>query len=613
MATSGQAGHSADKQAAGRPRVVPRGAWREARALVARHRWVLCGGVLLILIGRCAGLILPATSKFLVDEVILGGRQGLLIPLAVVALGGALVQSCSGFAVNVILGIAANRAVVDLRRRVEAQVLRLPVREFDRIQVGALISRIMSDGEGIRNVIGAGLASLIGGTITAVVALGILFWLNWWLTVAILLVLAVYSAGTSFAFVKLRPVYRERGKLNADLTGRLTESLSGIRVVKAYAAERHEDLAFARGVHKLFRNVVVGAKGAAAVNDLLTGMVMGSVWSLIVVIGGQAVANGRMSLGDLLMYVMFTAMVAAPLIQLSQIGTQLSEAFAGLDRIHEIGCIATESDEDMGKAPIRSIRGEVEFRDVWFEYVPNVPVLRGVTFAGRRATTTALVGSSGSGKSTVLSLIMAFSSPSRGTVLLDGRDLRQLKRRDYRSFLGIVLQDNFLFDGSVIDSIRFSRPHASLAMVKQVAATAHCTEFVEELPNGWNTIVGERGVKLSGGQRQRIAIARALLADPAILLLDEATSSLDSESECHIQEGLKALRSGRTTFVIAHRLSTIMDADQILVLERGQIVQRGAHCELLAQGGRYAELHGKQHKREREQYVNPGEELLPTR
>lgn len=594
----------------GKPRVPFKSVWREARELMLRHRRLLALGVLLILVSRIASLVMPASSKFLVDRVIAHRQYQFLIPLVLLALGASIVQAATGFALSTTLGIAAQRAVTDLRRQVEAQVLRLPVREFDRTQTGILMSRIMTDGEGIRNLIGAGWAALLGGSITAVIALVVLFWLNWQLTIGVLLFIAVYSAGTSLTFVKLRPVFRERSKLNAAITGRLTESLSGIRVVKAYAAERHEDLIFARGVHQLFRSLVTGIKGASASNDLLTGLVMGGIWALIMLIGGRAVIAGTMSLGDLLMYVMFTAMVAAPLIQISQIGTQMSEAFAGLDRIHEITHLATESDEDCEKEQLRDVKGDFEFRDVWFEYVPDLPVIRGISFDAARGTTTALVGSSGSGKSTVLSLIMAFNRPLRGRIFLDGRDLDGLKRRDYRTYLGIVMQDNFLFDGTITESIRFSRPHATLDSVKKVASIAHCAEFIERLPDKWETVVGERGVRLSGGQRQRVAIARALLADPVILLLDEATSSLDGESEAMIQGGLRALRAGRTTFVIAHRLSTIVEADQILVLEAGEIVERGTHRQLVARGGRYKQLYDNQFKRESDRFVNPGEELV---
>jgi subfamily B ATP-binding cassette protein MsbA len=485
------------------------------------------------------------------------------------------------------------------------------VRQFDATQTGILITRIMSDAEGIRNLVGTGLVQLTGGLVTASIALGVLFWLNWQLTSVTILFLLVFGGGMAFAFVRLRPVFRERSKIQAAVTGRLTESISGIRIVKSYVAERREDLVFAKGVHKLFRNIATSITGVSALGSLTT-VVVGAIGAVMIVMGGRAIMSGQMTLGDLMMYVLFTGMVAAPLIQIASIGTQITEAFAGLDRIRDLLDMTTEDQEDANRAAVPALRGDVAFDDVWFEYNPGVPVLKEVTFHSAPGTTTALVGSSGSGKSTMLSLITAFNRPTQGRIVIDGEDLAGYRLRDYRAQLGIVLQDNFLFDGTITDNIRFSRPEATLADVKRVAGIAHCTEFIEQFPDQWNTVVGERGVKLSGGQRQRVAIARAILADPAILLLDEATSSLDSESEAMIQDGLQALRKGRTTFVIAHRLSTILSADQILVLEDGRIVERGTHAELLAVGGRYRQLYDRQYRLERNRYVNPGEELAAT-
>jgi len=452
---------------------------------------------------------------------------------------------------------------------------------------------------------------LTGGLVTASIALGVLFWLNWELTAVTILFLVVFGGGMAWAFVKLRPVFRERSKINAAVTGRLTESIGGIRIVKSYVAERREDLIFARGVHRLFRNIATSITGVSALGALTT-IVVGAIGATMIVMGGRAIMAGQMTIGDLLMYVLFTGMVAAPLIQIASIGTQITEAFAGLDRIREILGTPTEDEADQRHAEVPALAGDVRFEQVWFEYNPGVPVLKGVRFHAPPGTTTALVGSSGSGKSTLLSLITAFNKPTSGRILMDGHDLSAFKLRDYRTQLGIVLQDNFLFDGTITENIRFSRPDASLEDVKRVARVAHCHEFIEQFPDQWDTIVGERGVKLSGGQRQRVAIARAILADPAILLLDEATSSLDSESEALIQAALDALRRERTTFVIAHRLSTIMSADQILVLEAGEIVERGTHEQLLALGGRYRGLYDRQYRFERNRFVNPGEELVPT-
>ena len=584
-----------------------RNAWQEARALVWQHRRRLALGLSVMLVSRLAGLVLPATSKFLIDEVIGKQRADLLIPLALAAGGATIVQALAGFGLSQILGVAAQRAISDMRRIVQGHVTRLPVRFFDSTKSGALISRIMTDPEGIRNLVGTGLVQLIGGMVTAVLALGVLFYLNWHLTVVTILVLLAFGGMMALAFSRLRPVFRERSKINAEVTGRLGESLSGIRVVKAYTAERAEQLVFARNAHRLFRNIAKTITSISAVESFAT-LIIGVIGVIMMVIGGRAILAGTMTLGDWVMYVFFTGLVAAPLIGIASIGTQITEALAGLDRIHELRAMATEREEDQDRAPLTSVRGDIEFQDVSFAYEPGKDVLKSVSFRAAAGSTTALVGSSGSGKSTLISLVMAFNRPDRGRILVDGHDLAQVRLRDYRSHLGVVLQENFLFDGTVAENIRFAKPHASDAEVRAVSRVAHCHEFIEGFEHQYDTIVGERGVKLSGGQRQRVAIARAILADPALLILDEATSSLDSESEQLIQDGLSALRQGRTSFVIAHRLSTIQSADQILVIEGGQIVERGNHAELLARGGRYRQLYDKQYRLERNRFINPGEE-----
>ena len=565
-----------------------------------------------MLVNRLAGLVLPTSSKYLIDHVIGERRVDLLGTIALAAGAATLIQAITSFGLSQILGVAAQRAITEMRKSVQAFVLRLPIGYFDSTKTGILISRIMTDAEGIRNLVGTGLVQLVGGLVTASIALGVLFWLNWQLTAISILILGLFGGGMAFAFAKLRPLFRERGKLNADVTGRLGETLGGIRIVKAYRSERSERLVFARGAHGLFRNVATTMTGISGLGAFAQ-LVIGAIGVLMVLVGGRAILAGSMTLGDFVMYIFFVGLVAAPLIGIASIGTQITEAFAGLDRIHELRRMTTEDAEDAEKAPLPSVRGDVAFEHVTFAYKPGVPVLKDVSFHARAGSTTALVGSSGSGKSTLIGLVLAFNrpDPGGGRVLVDGRDLASVPLADYRTHLGVVLQDNFLFDGTVAENIAFARPHATREEIVAVARIAHADEFVEQFEEKYDTVVGERGVKLSGGQRQRISIARAILADPRILVLDEATSSLDSESEAKIQDGLRALRRGRTTFVIAHRLSTIRSADQILVLEGGQIVERGTHEQLLEANGRYRQLYDKQYNFERDRFINPGEDFTP--
>jgi subfamily B ATP-binding cassette protein MsbA len=585
-------------------------AWQEARELIWRHRRRLGVGLLLMLVNRLAGLVLPASSKYLIDHVIAERRVDLLGTIAIAAGAATLVQAVTSFGLSQILGIAAQRAITEMRKTVQAFVLRLPIAYFDSTKTGVLISRIMTDAEGIRNLVGTGLVQLVGGLVTAGIALGVLFWLNWRLTAISILILAVFGGGMAYAFTRLRPLFRDRGKLNADVTGRLAETLGGIRIVKAYRSERGERLVFAQGAHRLFRNVATTMTGISSLGAFAT-VIIGAIGVLMILVGGRAILAGTMTLGDFVMYIFFVGLVAAPLISIASIGTQITEAFAGLDRIHELRGMTTEDAEDASRVPLDEVRGDVEFEDVTFSYVPGTPVLKRVAFRAAAGSTTALVGSSGSGKSTLIGLVLAFSRPQEGRVRVDGRDLTTVRLGDYRMHLGVVLQDNFLFDGTVAENIAFARPHATLDEIRAVARIAHCEEFVDKFEQQYDTVVGERGVKLSGGQRQRIAIARAILADPRILVLDEATSSLDSESEAKIQDGLRALRRGRTTFVIAHRLSTIRSADQILVLEGGEIVERGTHEQLLAANGRYRQLYDKQYRFELDRFINPGEDFTP--
>ena len=583
-------------------------AWAEARRIIWKSRWRLLLGSILLLISRLAGMVLPLSTKYIGDEVFVNQRYELIKWIALAIMIATLVQATTSFALSQILGVAAQRAITDMRRRVQAHIERLPISYFDSTQSGQLISRIMNDADGIRNLVGTGSGQIVGSVVTVVISVGVLFYLHWQLTIATMIVLLIFGGAMLYAFKVLRPVFRERGELTAQVSGRLGESLGGIRIVKAYTAEKREELSFARGAHSLFRNIAKTVTGVSAISSF-SSVIIGAVAVIMIVIGGNAVEAGTMTLGDFLMYISFTFLLAMPVIELTSIGTQITEALAGLDRIREVMGMPTEIDEDKAKAPLPRIDGAIEFRDVEFEYDEGVPVLKSVSFQSEAGSTTALVGSSGSGKSTILSLVLNFIQPGSGEVRVDGKDLQAVRLRDYRSHLGVVLQDNFLFDGTILDNIKFAHPQASLEQIKEVCRIANADEFVEKFPDAYETIVGERGVKLSGGQRQRIAIARALLADPRILILDEATSSLDSESEALIQEGLNNLRKGRTTFVIAHRLSTIRSADQILVVEAGEILERGTHEQLIAMDGRYKQLYDKQYRFEQNLFVNPGEEL----
>ncbi len=585
-------------------------AMREARELIWAHRRRLSIGLALMLVSRLTGLVLPASSKWLIDEVVGKGRTDLLTPIALIAGAATVVQAISSFVLSQILGVAAQRAITDMRKRVQAHVMRLPVRYFDSTQTGVLVSRIMSDSDGVRNLVGTGLVQLMGGLVTAVLGLGVLFWLNWQLTVITLVVLGIFGGGMAYAFSTLRPLFRERGKIQAEVTGRLTESLGGIRVVKSYTAEKREEIVFTHGAHRLFRNVAKSMTGVSASTAGST-VIVGIIGVLMIWLGGRDILAGRMTLGDLVMYIFFIGLVAAPLVSIASIGTQITEAFAGLDRIRELMDMRTELDEDAERRPLGRLAGDLAFEDVWFEYNPGQPVLRGISFEARSGTTTALVGSSGSGKSTLISLVMAFNRPTQGRVRVDGQDLSDVRLRDYREQLASVLQENFLFDGSIAENVGYARPGATREEIVAACRVAHCDEFIMQFPEGYDTVVGERGIKLSGGQRQRVSIARAVLANPRILILDEATSSLDSESEQMIQDGLRQLRSGRTTFVIAHRLSTIRSADQILVIEAGEIVERGTHRDLLALNGRYRQLYDKQYTFEADRFINPGEDFTP--
>jgi len=600
----------ADTRSAAKKKIDSAAAWREFRELVWVHRRRLAIGLTLMMISRLSGIVLPALSKYVIDDVIGKGRHELLMPIALAAGAATVVQALTSFFLGQTLGVAAQRAITDMRKRVQAKIMRLPVRYFDSTQSGVLLSRIMSDAEGIRNLVGTGLVQLVGGVLTAIISLGVLLYLNWRMTLVTAIVLAMFGGGMATAFKRLRPLFRERGKIQAEVTGRLTEALGGIRIVKSYTAEKREEIVFTHGAHRLFRNIAASMTGVSATTSGST-VIIGVVGVIMIWMGGNDILAGKMTLGDFVMYIFFIGLLAAPMISIASIGTQITEAFAGLDRIREIMNMQTEDEADAGKPSLGPIQGDIRFDAVWFEYNPDAPVLKNVSFQAAPGTTTALVGSSGSGKSTLISLVMAFNRPLKGTISVDGKNLMDIPLRDYREQLASVLQENFLFDGTIAENIGYAKPGASLDEIKAAARLAHCEEFILKFPEGYDTIVGERGIKLSGGQRQRVSIARAILASPKVLILDEATSSLDSESEEMIQDGLKRLRTGRTTFVIAHRLSTIRSADQILVMEGGEIVERGTHEELLARDGRYRQLYDKQYKLETNRFINPGEDWTP--
>jgi ABC-type multidrug transport system fused ATPase/permease subunit len=585
-----------------KPRVV----LADALELVRARKGRLALGLGLMAINRLCGLVLPYTTKFLLDDVIGKGHRELLMKLVLAAGAATLIQAVTSFALSQVLGKAAQRSITEMRRQVQRHVARLSVGYFEQTKAGSLLSRVMNDAEGIRNLVGSGLVEVVGGMITAVFALGFLFHFNTKLTLIALGVLSLFAFVMQYAFRTLRPLFRERSKINAEISGRLTESFSGVRVVKAYQAERREALVFTKGAHRLFRNVAQTMTSFSAIGAAST-LLLGVISVTIMGIGAQDVLAHRMTVGDFFAFTIYLGMLVGPVMQIVNIGSQITEAFAGLERIREIRNEVTEDTGEADRQPLPAVAGEIEFRDVWFEYNPGSPVLKGVSFTAMPGTSTALVGPSGSGKSTLIGLVAAFHRPTSGRILVDGRDLSDLRLGDYRSHLGVVFQDNFLFDGTVLENIAYANPHAAEEEVIRAAKIARCDDFVSRLADGYDTIVGERGVKLSGGERQRVAIARAILADPRILILDEATSSLDSESEAMIQEGLVELMKGRTTFVIAHRLSTIRKADTILVLEGGQVIERGRHEELLALGGRYHALYTRQYNLESNLFRNPGE------
>jgi subfamily B ATP-binding cassette protein MsbA len=583
-----------------------RDVWPDLKEMILPRRKIIALGFVLMIVNRLSGLVLPASTKFLIDDVINQQQTQLLAPLVLGILAATLIQGVTSFSLTQLLSKAGQSLIAELRQKVQRHVGLLPVAYYDANKSGVLVSRIMTDVEGVRNLIGTGLVEFAGGLMTAVIALVVLLYISPVMTAVTALSVGTFAILLSKAFVKIRPIFRERGKINAEVTGRLTESLSGVRVVKGYHAEAREAEVFSKGVMRLLDNVYRSLT-AVSLMSLSSTVLMGIVSAAVMFVGARQIASGALTLGDFVMFTTFLAFLVAPVFQVVGIGTQLTEAFAGLDRTREVLQERREDQDPKRVRAIGPIEGLVEFHNVSFAYEEGKPVLHEVSFLAAPGTVTALVGPSGSGKSTIISLVAAFHTPNSGTVTVDGVDLSTVRLDTYRTQLGVVLQESFLFDGTIEENIAFARPDATKEEILEACRIARVDEFAERFAGKYDTIVGERGVKLSGGQRQRVSIARAILANPRILILDEATSSLDSESEALIQEGLKYLMKGRTTFVIAHRLSTIRRADQILVVEDGKIVERGTHDSLYELHGRYWDLYTRQHGLEKNLFLAPGE------
>ena len=581
--------------------------WPQIRELVVPRLGLLFAGLGLMVINRVAGLVLPYTSKPLLDKVLSSNGNPELLPrIILVVFSAMVVQAITSFSLTQLLSKAGQRLIADMRRQVQRHVGLLSVSYYDENRTGTLVARIMSDVEGVRNLVGTGLVEFLGGLLTAVLAFIYLLHRSVTVTLTVFAVMGAFVFVLQYGFKVIRPIFRDRAKINAEVTGRLTESLGGVRVIKGYHAEEREANVFSGGVDRLLANVMKSLTMTSLLGSAST-TVLGLVSALVMWLGGHSVLNHTWTVGDYFSYNMFLAFMIAPVFQIVNIGTQLTEAFAGLDRTGEIMAELEENKVPGRTVKMPPIQGTVRFENVEFAYDPEKPVLHGISFVAEPGTVTALVGSSGSGKSTIISLLCVFHTPSTGRVVVDDIDLAHMDLNTFRSQLGVVLQDSFLFDGTIRENILFSRPDATEEQFLFACRTARVDEFAERFPDAYDTIVGERGVKLSGGQRQRLSIARALLAEPRILILDEATSSLDSESEAMIQAGLSQLMQGRTTFVIAHRLSTIRRADQILVVEEGRIVERGNHAELFAMGGRYYDLYTRQHGLEANLFLAPGE------
>ena len=552
-------------------------------------------GLILIVIKSLSGLILPWQSKVLLDEVVPNKDYSQLYQLIAIVLGALLIQSVTSFLLTRILSVQAQYLISELRAKVQKKVLSLPISFFDNTKSGALVSRIMSDVEGVRNLIGTGLVQLVGGSFTAIVSLIILIKLNPWMTLFVFIPLSIFGYIALRAFKYIRPIFRTRGKINAEVTGRLTETLAGVRVIKAFNAEAQEQVVFEKGVDKLYQNVKKSLTATAFMTSAST-FLIGVATTGIMGIGGYYMIIGDMTTGDFLFFTLILGFMIAPIVQMSNIGSQLTEALAGLDRTEELMNMTAEEDDHERNIQLTNIKGDIAFNNVAFAYEEGKQVLHNISFTAPAGSVTALVGSSGSGKSTIAGLSATFLTPKSGVVTIDNQDLSKVKLSSYRQYLGVVLQDEFLFEGTIRENILFPRPNATESELQNAVKAAYVNEFTDRFDDGLDTLIGERGVKLSGGQRQRLAIARAILANPRIIILDEATSSLDTESEALIQKSLGELIKDRTTIVIAHRLSTIKKADQILVVEAGHIIERGTHEELIALNGRYFDLYTYQAK-----------------
>jgi len=589
-------------------------AWKslpDVWTLMKPRRGLLALGFVLMAINRVSGLVLPGSMKYFVDNVVLHRQLQLLTPIVLAVLGATIVQGLTSFSLTQLLSKSAQKMITDLRQQVQAHIGRLPIAFYDANKTGVLVSRIMSDVEGIRNLVGTGLVEFAGGLMTAAIALVYLIHTSVTMTALAFSILLVFGFGISWAFKTIRPIFRARPKITAEVTGRLTESLGGVRVVKGYHAEGREERIFATGVQRLLENVLKTLT-ATSLMSLSGALLLGIVSVLMMEFGGHKMLSGSMTPGQWFAYNAFLAFLIAPVFQIVAIGTQITEAITGLERTREILNEKLEDETPGRTVALDRVNGRVEMEHVSFAYDTRKEVLHDVSFRSEPGTVTALVGPSGAGKSTIIGLIAAFYVPSSGRVLVDGVDLSKVKLNSYRTQLGVVLQETFLFDGTIRENVAFARPNASEEEILAACHIARVDEFAESFENKYDTVVGERGVKLSGGQKQRVSIARAILADPRILILDEATSSLDSESEALIQEGLRYLMRGRTTFVIAHRLSTIRRADQILVVETGRVIERGTHETLYALGGRYYDLYTKQHAVEANLFLAPGESTLES-